>query len=248
MKKIIIGMILLGLAGMASAELLAGYDFGSDTFSTAVTSNHVDITATDYTGAGTTPGLISRSPNWSTGNLDAEGNVFGNANPKSFGGKGHEFGYKEGAVTYADTLANSIANNMYMTFSVTPENDAVFDLTSFTFLAFRGRTASRSADQWALYSSVDGFLEADAVATGITTLDRAWEGHVVTLGDEFNNVSTTTEFRLYIYGATSASANRDDAAFDKVILNGVVIPEPATIGLLVISASTMLVIRRTLMV
>jgi len=227
MKKIIIGMILLGLAGVASAEMLVGYDFddGTTNFTTAVTYTHADISATDYTGAGTTPGLNSIAATFPTDNLDAEGNVFGTATPLGFGGKGHPFGYKVGSTTYAATLADSFSNNVYMTFSVTPENGETFDLESFTFKHLRGKVADRSADQWALYSSIGGLTMGNEIATGTNLLSITWNNNVVTLGDEFNNVSTTTEFRLYIYGATSATANKDDSSFDKVVINGTVISE-----------------------
>ncbi len=248
MKKFIVGMILLGLAGMASAELLAGYDFQGD--DPSVTSNHGDMTATTF---GTGAGLNDVYSNWGMGgfgNTDAEGNEFGSASAGGFGGKGAAFGYKEadGSATYAATLADSLANNVYMTFSVTPENGKFFDLESFTFLHLRGSNASRSAGQWALYSSVGGFTIGNEIATGTNTLQTTWVGNVVTLGDEFNNVNSEIEFRLYIYGATSADVNKDDSTVDKVILNGTVIPEPDTIGMLSLGAMITLVIRRPLKV
>lgn len=206
--------------------VLAGYDFdtGANVGTRAPTVTATNISASDFgVGAGLIDVLATQA---GSGANDAEGNPFGTANNRNFGGKKDEFGFSTG------NLAAAITANDYMTFSVTPENGESFDLESFTFLGYRGSNGTRAAQNWSLFSSVGGFATStDNIGTG--TNASGWNNQIVTLGDEFNNVSTTTEFRLYIYG-TSGGPTNSQTIFDKVIVNGVAIavPEPSTLALL----------------
>lgn len=228
-KTIIIAtLIALAIAARgAQADLVVGYDFdtGANVATRVATSTHSDISATDFgVGAGLIDVLATQS---GSGNLDAEGNVFGTANDRNFGGTKNEFGFS------SNTLATAITANDYMTFSVTPENSESFDLESFTFRSYIGRNTIRAANSWSLFSSVGGFAEVNAIGAGTTGVNETWTDNVVTLGDEFNNVSAETEFRLYIYG-TSGGSSGSPTIFDKVVLNGAVtaVPEPSSLALL----------------
>ena len=247
------GVCLLLMEG-AQASLIVGYDFdtglpatgnpnNAGTFTTAATSTHVDISATDFgvgIGLNVNDGRIAGS-----GDKDAEGNSFGTANKRNFGGAKDVFG---SSGSFSSTLATAITKNEYMTFSVTPQNGASFDLTSFTFISYAasGGGGARAADEWALFSSVGG-LTTNAIATGQTPTDKVWKPNVVPLGNEFTNISAATEFRLYIYGATNAGPTGSQTAFDKVILNGVAtaaVPEPSTSLALAILAGLSSLARR----
>lgn len=237
-KTIAAGACIL-VMGCAHAAILTGYDFddGTNNATTAATFTDVDITASNFgVGAGLIPVLATQS---GSGANDAQGNPFGTANNHNFGGTENVFGFDGSA-----SLANALTDDNYLTFSVTPQNGTSFDLTSVTFRHYIGSNIVRSANSWALFSSVDGFAQANAINTG-TSAVQGWQDQVVTLGSQFDNVSTTTEFRLYIFGESGGSTN-SQSIFDKVVLNGevVAIPEPSTFGLLGLGFAALFLKRR----
>ncbi|MGB0257991.1 MAG: hypothetical protein ACPGES_05005 [Coraliomargarita sp.] len=174
MKKITsIGLITFTLATAASAapnpNMLVGYDFNdeSNAFTTAATFSHTNVIASAF-GVAPSGGLNVIDGNiGGSGALDAEDYDFGTNNANNFGGPKDVFG-----ASLTGDLANAITNNDYMTFTVTPDGLGAgesFDLTSFTFLSYAGKNTSRAPNEWALFSSVDGFAAAgDAIVTRST--------------------------------------------------------------------------------
>jgi len=234
MKKIIIGMnIALATAASAAVnpEMLVGYDFddgtNAATLNPLASSIHSDVSASAFgTGVGLSAPAATQT---GSGSQDAQNYDFGTANNHNFGHFRDEFGAN------SSTLANAITANDYMTFTLTLDSGKSFDLTSFTFLSYAGSGGSgtRSSNEWALYSDVAeiGTFEAVTGGIGTTPTTKVWTDNVVNLGNEFNNVIAATTFRLYIYGGTGGNS-ASQSFFDKVVLNGVAVPEPGTYALL----------------
>ena len=236
-KTALIGLITLSIGGVAQAEtnpnMLVGYDFdtGSNVFTTAATFSDANIIASPFGVGG---GLFVNDANYAgSGTVDAEGFDFGTGNANNWGGLKDTVG-----ASSTGDLANAITADDYLTFTVTPDGLAVgesFDFASVTFLSYAGSggSGSRAPDEWALFSSIDGFSAAEnAIATGSTPTTKTWTSNVVTLGNEFNNISTAIEFRIYIYGATTSGNTGSQVGYDKLVLNGAVVPEPSTYALL----------------
>ncbi|MGD9417786.1 MAG: Ig-like domain-containing protein [Verrucomicrobiota bacterium JB025] len=205
------------LAGVAP-DVVAGYDFddGSGNATTAVTVKDDKVSASDF---GIGAGLVERIE--STGNAlaedtDAEGNLFGTANPLSFGGTQSNFGFVD--MNNADNLALAISEDDYMVFTITPETDAEMDLTRFTF-RMRTNSTNNSAERWALFSSVGGFAENAKIAGGRTTVEGAYVDIVVDLpAADFDGLVEATTFRLYIYGGNEPWSGA--TVFDKLVVHG----------------------------
>ena len=216
--------------------VLVGYDFDTGvgvggTFTQEATFTHANIdTATIFTtgsGLNDFSNTVALTPD---SGKDAQGYDFGTESAHNFGGTRAEFGYiYENDFGSIPTLADAIGANDYMTFTVTPDSGQSLDLTSFTFRAYLGSNPGRSANNWAFFSSSIGFDSGDQIAIGASAGTTTWSNHVVDLSG-LGPVSETTEFRLYIYGAQGNG--NSDTVFDKVVLNGAVVPEPGTYALL----------------
>ncbi len=204
-----------------AVNIIAGYDFddGTGSATTAVTVKDALVTASDY---GVGAGLLSVVDNG--GNslaefADAEGNLFGTANPFSFGGAQSVFGFTD--MSGDNNLTLAIDNNDYMTFTVTPDEGYELDLARFTFRTRVNQYDDNAAERWALFSSVDGFEAANVITNGRTMVNSTYVNNVVDLSAAgFQNLTEATEFRLVIYGGDAPSNSA--TLFDKVILHGTV--------------------------
>ncbi|VGO13843.1 hypothetical protein PDESU_02400 [Pontiella desulfatans] len=198
-------------------DAIAAYDFDDGTGTATTNASLIDpsVTASDYgVGSGLNV-VIDTSANSLSENLDAEGNIFGTANPISFGGIRDDLGF-----TRQGDLSNAISENEYMTFTVTPGEGMEMDLSRITFRTWI-ENATESVNAWSLYSSVGGYSQANAIASGATTNVGEWVGHVIDLGaEQFQNVTDAVEFRLYIYDGRNNSGST--TLFDKVLLHGTV--------------------------
>ncbi len=224
----------MSLGGVAQAatnpNMLVGYDFDTGspavggTYTAAATFSDANITASLFgTGAGLNDVAATQT---GSGTLDAQSYDFGTANDHNFGGLSSVFGFDSGNTT----LASAISSEDYMTFSVTLTGD--FDLTSFTYRSFMGSNASRRADDYALFSNVTGSMLQVSGATATGKSGGGWDNNIVNLGSEFEGVSGTIVFQLYIWGREGTSNRSNEAIFDKVVLNGVAVPEPGAYALL----------------
>ena len=220
------GVTTTGTVRITAPTLLVGYDFdaGDGTVTTSPTAQHSGVTASSYEGARTLNpslprGLVSLVENSSNGLselADAEGANFGTATPISFGGTRPNFGFSNDGNS-AD-LAGALNDNSYMTFTVTPKEDMTLSLSQFSFRS-KMNHVNRSADYWALYSSVDGFEEGNEIATGMTGITYTYANHLVDLSDErFQNLDVPVTFRLYIHGGAGNALS--ETLFDKLILKG----------------------------
>ncbi len=152
--------------------------------------------------------------------LGAGVNAAGNAN--RFGGNN----WFDTGNANPSTLANAIAGNNYIEFTVTPDAGKSIDLTSLSFVWDRSNTGPSSV---ALRSSADGFSTDLGSATGIVNGALATQNFAFSL----TNIITPTTFRMYGFNATGTTGTGGfDTATNanNVILNGsVTVPEPGTL-------------------
>lgn len=91
--------------------------------------------------------------------------------------------------------SGSLDANDYFTFTLAPNSGCEFDLISFIYTSQASGTGPSS---FAFRSSIDGFVANIGVATGTgTTIDLS--------AANFQNITTTIEFRLYAWGASSST-------------------------------------------
>jgi hypothetical protein len=206
-----------------ATEILAGYDFddGTGNPTQAVTVKDTHVAASDYTVGAGLINLVANNANSLEEDTDAEGNLFGTANPFSFGGSRDFFGFVD--MNNNNDLTWGMTENDYMTFTVTPDSGYQLNLTRFTFRT-RVNQLINSAERWALFSSVDGFTStSNVINIGYTSDISIWTGTknnvVINLSAaKFQNLTTPIEFRLYIYGGNDSGSSA--TLFDKVILRG----------------------------
>lgn len=184
---------------------------------------------------------------------DAEGNSGAN-NVSAGGGTSSQFNNSVGnpGPSYAifanteTTEGTAVSNGDFIEFKVTPGANYELDLTSLTFDLLKFSNAS--ANKFFVRSSLDGYGSTIGSGT-ITNISNktppdAFESKTVSLtGPSFQNLAADITFRIYSYGATNASRS---LFHDNVILNGsvVAIPEPATFGLMGVSALLLAIRRR----
>ena len=117
------------------------------------------------------------------------------ANANRFGGVGW---FDTGNTAAGSTLAQAIAGNNYIQFTVMPKSGYSFTLTA---LNFYWDTSATGPKNLALRSSIDNYTTNLAVVA-------PYSGAIVTENTftitALANISTPTTFRIYGYGATSA--------------------------------------------
>lgn len=112
--------------------------------------------------------------------------------------------------------ANAIANDCYVYFSLTPESGYKYSLTTLTFNAARGGGATpRGYD---VRSSADAYAATLGTAN-LATQRTTWTSVSIDLsGANFQDVTGTTTFRIYIY----APSNVNSIDLDDITINGTV--------------------------
>lgn len=236
MKKLLTTMAVALVAATAvRADVLALWQnddvSGSDTNAT-VDSTHADISASLLAfGAGLGP-----AAGWNT-------------SLSSF------------AHTLTSSLSAAVAANDYFTFTLTPGAGKQVSYSSiYNLIAMNagGSAPLDSAIEFTLMSSLTGFTASDGLASFIAVHDDATGSgaqdnthtYDVSGVSALQNVGSAVEFRLYTH-TSSGTPNRmaighiffNDGA-DDLRVDGTVIPEPATLGLVGFFAAGMLWIRR----
>lgn len=133
-----------------------------------------------------------------------------------------------------DNMAGAISLNEYVFFTVTVDLGYSLDLNELTFDAYR---AGNGANDYSVRSSVDNYatdistgLAAGYIDGGITTTRT---GQTISLaGTEFDNLTGTTEFRIYFDDRQSNTGSASATIVDDFILDGIVVPEPSAYALL----------------
>ncbi len=131
----------------------------------------------------------------------------------------------------------NVADKYYF-FSLTVDGGYELTLDSLTF----DYSADASGvDTYDVRYSTDGFGSSTSIGSGALTKDGTWYSVAANTGLPDTGLTGTVSFRMYGSGANSAGK---DWLHDNVTVNGSVIPEPATLGLLVLGGLTLLRRRR----
>jgi len=214
------GLSIAAVGLMTSASLsaatIAQYTFASDLSATTVDAN---VTANDFTvGAG----IAGAGRSGSSASLFARASVTDSSN-----------------VISSTTAINA---NDYFSFTVDVNGGFEMDLTSLQFDLGYTRNGSFEDKQFRTYllSDIDGFTSGALI--GFDTVDVTVNGGslqypngtatISLAGAQFQDVTGSTEFRLYIADNTGSSDYIH--RIDNVTLNGavVVVPEPSTYALM----------------
>ncbi len=167
---------------------------------------------------------VFNNPNIAPSNLTIGSGCSTLTNANRFGGNGW---YDNGDPIPTD-LANAIADNEYIAFTVAPNTGYSFTPTSFTFYWDRSVTGPSSVS---LRSSVDNFT---ANLGSVTSLPATLSGPFTIPISGLTKMSGTVTFRLYGYGATTSFSG--DGGFDvatnivNVQLNGIAEPYFVFVG------------------
>lgn len=215
MKKLVIVVLVCMVCSLSQGAVIAGYNFGSDL---AATTEGANVTAS---AIGLSAGLAG----------------YGG---RSGGAGGHLYTRSSG--TGVTDLAGAITDNDYLTFTIDVAAGYEMNLTSLTLLQGYTRNSSYTGKFLTanLLTSVDGFSSADSVSditswatikdNGSTPHFQTWTIDSEFSGAKFQGLTGSTEFRFYL------TDNTNDTniihRFDDIVLNGTVIPEPATLCLL----------------
>lgn len=133
----------------------------------------------------------------------------------------------------------AINDGEYISFSITPTSGQTISLSSLTFDASAATSSIRS---FYVLCSIDGFTTSsillsvtnDSSATGMdTTLAASANPYSISFsGSQYENISSTVEFRIYLQTATASQ----NIFFDNIVVSGSIatsqIPEPSTLALL----------------
>jgi hypothetical protein len=145
-------------------------------------------------GTETTEPSVFNNANVTTANL-TQGTITAAGNANRFGGTGW---FNTGNTAGGNTLSEAVAGNDYIQFVVTPNSGYTFTPTSFSFIWDFSGTGPRSV---ALRSSADGFTNDIGTLTNMSASATAIKTIPIT---SLTNVSSTTTFRLYGFGASAA--------------------------------------------
>jgi len=230
---------LLVSAVSSSAATIAGYDFSSD------------LTAT-YTGANVLAGVVDLNNLNTSMNYEEE--------------RGDNTGSTEG-ITFSTTAGSliagnanlktgnrnaAIADNDYFSFTIAPESGFTLHLDKIVFSGARAFDVARSAESFALMSSIGGFTSTDLslLEGAITAVDSAvgaYDQFSIDLSGEaaYQNITTSTEFRIYMWGGTGGGSQAA-IQYDNLGVTGevVAIPEPSSTALLGLGGLALILRRR----
>ncbi len=190
------------------------------------------------------PSAAQTAPNFTATNMTATSTSKGagitNANYNLFFGP---TGAPNTALSIRGTALTSesaaINNNRYFEFTLTPGTGYTF--ASLDTLVFDW---ARGGDQGTrgiyAYVSTDGFATSTKIGQQVNSSGTAWN-----IGQSYNigltNVTGPVVFRFY---SRAEGADNRDMRFDNIVVNGTLIPEPASLALMGIGGLLMLSRRR----
>lgn len=235
--QVLVAIASILAAGLcpANAVVIAFYGFGDGvTKSKASTDADLLTTANEFAwGAG-----LGTSDNW---NSSTAGVNNGNGSPAG------EFAVKPLGNT--PSQEESITDNSYWTFTVTPGESVEMDTTSLSFS--RSVLNSNLHLSYFLSSSVDGFSNP---ITGTTQLAQTGSSYTTVNFDlnsitSLQNLTAPIEFRLYMWASNGGGSSGSRWGFDNITLNADLstVPEPGMIPLLLgsLGAAFVMIRRRS---
>ena len=233
MKKLITTMgLALVAAASVQAELVAQWNMGgvvSTDASVAVGSTATGVSSTDMTRL-------------SGGNTDA--------------GWPDALVVKRGDFGWVNELNLAIVSDGYFGFTITPNAGKTISYSDISLKWVMGINTQTATNRFELLTSETGFTFEDGIGATLDTTGGAafnnGSGNIVLSGvAALQNVATAVEFRLYFYDTGPNPTSRigignawSGGSADDFVVNGSVIPEPATLGLLGFAAAGMLWFRK----
>lgn len=165
----------------------------------------------------------------------------------------------DGDYTDASNDASVVAANDYFEFTITPQAGYQIDIDTVSYkytavdvdvnkgpVSFFKSFLRSSEDSYAnnlsahTFTDIFGTVAADTGSSSQVTVSTAL------LNGTFDSVTGTTTFRIYFNDGVNAGSNQLLHRVDDIVIDGVVstVPEPATLGLLLIGGLALLPPRR----
>ena len=235
MKTVLLALLCVGLVGSLSNEGVAASialfqtdALGASETSSPVTSADANVAVGDLTEG---PGLANYG--WTT----------------SLAVRNHDL--------TAD-LASAVVADDYLSFTVTPSAGYAVDYEDLNlFIDLNGAAGnSASSTDLSLTSNVDGYASALGTVTANHTAGLGGTEHntlTMNLGTSLQGITAPIEFRLYLHSPTGLPNGlgigwifNGSAVADDLHLLGTVtqVPEPSTLGLILLSSVAMVLRRR----
>lgn len=209
MKSLFVASMVAVMACSASAATVASWEFAGFAGNEA--------TASGSELAGMENSVLSRGSG-----------ISALANADSFSASGFQ--------AAGGSLASALAANNYYTFTLEASANYLFSVSS---IDFNFSSSSDGPQSWALFSSVNGFADiGDALIDwGHVGFDPNAQTATLSGVTELQNISGPIEFRVYGYEASGdGGSGRLEGTGNDITVNGEVVPEPATMGLLGLGA------------
>jgi len=228
-------IIIASIITEGTATVVANYDFSNsgtptdlpNTFAEPLTSDP-NITASSFSNGPGFTGSVVVAPGISTGS-DSLGNT-------GYGtGNGFLYANRGSGVNTNGTEAEAFTDGEYFEVTITPETNYEINFTTLSFYSWVNNK-NRGADQFTVTSSIDGHSLLNAIGVGEispnssgVTANNALSYNINLSAPQFQNIDTSTTFRIYVWsgGSTTSSSL---VGFDNLVFDGDVsiIPEPST--------------------
>ncbi|VGO21876.1 hypothetical protein [Pontiella sulfatireligans] len=248
MKRIVIGLLTVGsLVCAVQAELLLGFDQWANPFSNQ--GNSASFVGTDVSGSMTYSGGTNSASEWFNGDSGSNDGTFG---PSLTGAD------NTGTTAFLGGLATKGVNDQsaFAVFVTINNDHATDNLVINNFVFDTWREFAGSPPRWDLYGSGDitsGFLKQTAFISNLgapaTANANDYTDLSMNLGNIGDNVLAAGEsatFELRVWESTSSINQVGKSWIDNVGIDGVfqAVPEPATLGLIVMFGGGLVVARR----